>query len=176
MKSQDPQINIGNDDVSSRQHTLLDAYLKICVRFWALKIPYLAKTDKLETLILKCEPNNTNLFWGIPASRIRRHVRRATRKPYFMRHRRCLREGLLLYRFLTLAGYKPTIHFGIDRTSIESEIMSAHCWVKCDDELFLPPDENTIEIAQYSKQERVTGVQNVRLNHLSVSDSVEVKS
>ena len=176
MKSPESQVNSENDDMSRRLHTLLDLYLTICVRLWALKIPYLAKTDKLDILISKCEPNNTNPFLGIPASRIRRRVRQATRRPYFMRQRRCLRDGLLLYRFLTLAGYHPTIHFGIDRTSIQNEIMSAHCWVKCDDEIFLPPDENTIEIVQYSKQERVTGVQNVRLNHLSVSDGAEVKS
>ncbi len=68
-------------------------------------------------------------FSGLPATAIVRAVRRTLRHPVLMRNRRCLREGLLAYRFLTEAGHRPRLHFGIDPGIVASPIAKAHCWV-----------------------------------------------
>lgn len=53
-----------------------------------------------------------------------------TRKPWLMRDRRCLRQGLLAMRFLKKASFEPTIHFGVDINTMSSPSLSAHCWVE----------------------------------------------
>jgi hypothetical protein len=49
-----------------------------------------------------------------------------------MRDRPCLREGLLAYRFLAEAGYRPRLHFGVDPGIMASASTVAHCWVTLD--------------------------------------------
>ena len=69
---------------------------------------------------------------GIPAGTIAAMVLEATRKPWLMRKRRCLRQGLLGMRFMRLAGHRPELHFAIDRQSLSAPAVSAHCWVEID--------------------------------------------
>lgn len=63
---------------------------------------------------------------------ISRAVMRVTRRPWLMRERRCFRQGILGYRFLKKAGYRPELHFGIEENSIERDKIGAHCWVVVD--------------------------------------------
>ncbi|MCY6382616.1 lasso peptide biosynthesis B2 protein [Hoeflea prorocentri] len=60
---------------------------------------------------------------------IARAVMRVTRRPWLMRERRCFRQGILGYRFLKKAGYRPELHFGIEAGSVETSKINAHCWV-----------------------------------------------
>ncbi|HEX6000466.1 MAG TPA: lasso peptide biosynthesis B2 protein, partial [Hyphomicrobiaceae bacterium] len=77
-------------------------------------------------------------------------VKRATRRPWLMRDRPCLRQGLLAMRFLRLAGYRPVLHFAIDRTSVSRDVLSAHCWVSLDGEVLLnPATPSMVEILSY---------------------------
>lgn len=73
------------------------------------------------------------LYAGLPASYVADRVKRAARRPWLMRDRRCLREGLLAFRFLSLAGYRPELRFGIERQSVADPLLKAHCWVCLDD-------------------------------------------
>jgi hypothetical protein len=59
-------------------------------------------------------------------------VRWAVRGPILMRDRRCLRSGLLGYAALKEAGYTPELLFSVDRKSVATERLSAHCWVCVD--------------------------------------------
>ena len=68
-------------------------------------------------------------FAGLHHDYITARVLRATRRPWLMRDRPCLRQGLLGCRFLAEAGYAPELHFGIDGDSIGTHRLSAHCWV-----------------------------------------------
>jgi hypothetical protein len=63
-----------------------------------------------------------------------------------MKDRPCLREGLLVYRFLVMSGYEPTLHFGVDKASLNSERVRAHCWVKLGTRIFNPPEPSMVEI------------------------------
>ena len=68
-------------------------------------------------------------YAGLSADYIAGQVRRAARRPWLMRDRRCLREGLLAFRFLSLAGYRPELRFGIEPGSVREPLLKAHCWV-----------------------------------------------
>jgi hypothetical protein len=63
-----------------------------------------------------------------------------------MADRPCLREGLLLNRFLVMGGFRPSLHFGVDRTSLNSPRAEAHCWVTLGEMVFNPPAANIVEI------------------------------
>ena len=143
-------LESGQESKAHLNHPLNNIYLLISVRFWALLLPLMARTDNLDVLLKRCAPAGGTYFMGISAPKIARQIRKAVRKPYLMRDRPCLREGLLLFRFLTIAGYRVTLHFGVDRTSIDKKTMSAHCWVVLKDQTYLPPDNTIVEIARYS--------------------------
>ncbi|TIS71759.1 MAG: hypothetical protein E5W99_27790, partial [Mesorhizobium sp.] len=46
-------------------------------------------------------------YRGLPCSYVVGRVNRTVRHPWVMRDRRCLREGLLGFRFLRMAGFNP---------------------------------------------------------------------
>lgn len=77
-------------------------------------------------------PAGRRRFAGLSPAHVMRAVRRATRRPWVMRDRRCLREGLLAYRFLAEAGLKPRLHFGVEPDAVTSAHVAAHCWVTLD--------------------------------------------
>lgn len=87
---------------------------------------------------------------GLAAGYILDQVRRTTRGPWMMRNRRCLRQGVLAYRFLTAAGFRPELHFGIDRDSVGGPQLSAHCWIVQDGEVVLnPPAAGMVTILKH---------------------------
>jgi len=75
----------------------------------------------------------------LPPDYILNHVLKVTRRPYVMRDRRCLRQGLLAYRFLRAAGYEIELHFGIDQADSRGQDLSAHCWIVHDGRVLLNP-------------------------------------
>lgn len=56
-------------------------------------------------------------------------VLNVTRRPWMMRDRRCLRQGILAYWCFKAGGYEPRIHFAIDLGSLQTEKTKAHCWI-----------------------------------------------
>lgn len=84
---------------------------------------------------------------GLGADAIVAAVKRAARRPWLMRDRRCLREGLLAYHYLSGAGYRPKLHFGVVPGTLDARRPGAHCWVAVEGRILLnPPDPNMIEI------------------------------
>ncbi len=74
-------------------------------------------------------------------------VVRATRRPWLMRDRRCLRQGVLAFHFLTLAGHRPVLHFGVVPSTMSLPRPRAHCWVTVQGFIILnPPMEPMVEI------------------------------
>ena len=72
-------------------------------------------------------------YAGLPLRYIARRVQRVVRHPWLMKDRRCLREGLLGFRFLSRAGFSPELRFAIDRGTVETDDITAHCWVSVDE-------------------------------------------
>ncbi len=81
-------------------------------------------------------------YAGLSAEYILKHVAQVTRRPYFMRERRCLRQGVLAFRFMKAAGHEVELHFGIDRIHLPD--IRAHCWIVHNGRVVLnPPDADT---------------------------------
>lgn len=78
-------------------------------------------------------------YRGLSIDYILSSTHRVLRRPFFMRDRRCLREGLLAFRFLEAAGFSPELHFGIDHRPLAGSDVRAHCWVVCGSRMVLNP-------------------------------------
>lgn len=71
-------------------------------------------------------------YAGLPPDYISRTVQRVTRRPLLMRDRRCLRQGLLGFGYMAQAGLSPELHFAVERGSVPTGQLAAHCWVCLD--------------------------------------------
>jgi hypothetical protein len=92
----------------------------------------LAGRDTLAGMLALAEPAGRRHFSGLSSAYVVRAVRRTLRHRLLMRDRPCLREGILAYRFLAEAGYRPQLHFGVDPGIVASDRAVAHCWVTLD--------------------------------------------
>jgi hypothetical protein len=108
------------------------------LRFWASLwlmarlMPLQVRGRRFETVLRLARPTGSADYAGLSASYVSACIRRVTRHPWFMRKNRCLRQGLLGFRFLGEAGFSPELHFGVDPASMNSDRLSAHCWVCLD--------------------------------------------
>jgi hypothetical protein len=118
------------------------------VWLWARLLPFLCAKSKSFADILKVsDVGSSRRYRGMPVAEIVSRVKLAARHPWLMRDRRCLREGILAYRFLTLANVPAKIHFGVDRNSIGAPKLDAHCWVTVGDEVVLnPPSPSMVTV------------------------------
>lgn len=85
-----------------------------------------------EQMLELATPPDDTPYRGLSAEVIAATVNRAVRHPLLMRDRRCLREGVLCFRFLRAAGFEPRLHFGVEPGSVSAGHLSAHCWVTLD--------------------------------------------
>ena len=104
--------------------------LRFGVSLWiAARLLPLRVARKPWRRVLEMADPSSIRFAGLHHDYITARVLRATRRPWLMRDRPCLRQGLLGCRFLAEAGYAPELHFGINSDSIGTHRLSAHCWV-----------------------------------------------
>ena len=68
-------------------------------------------------------------------------VKSAVSRPWRMKGRRCLREGLLGFYYLKLAGKHPLLRFGLLKGTLATSKPRAHCWIVLDNEIILNPPE-----------------------------------
>ncbi len=95
----------------------------------ARSLPFLVgKKSLAQALALTNTELSSRYAWLTP-DYLNRRIKRVVRGPYFMRNRRCLRIGILGFRFLRKAGYQPELHFGLAPDSIGKARIEAHCWV-----------------------------------------------
>jgi hypothetical protein len=120
--------------------------LKLAARAWALWLPVLAQGKDLQPLLARAAPGRGTPYAGLSPETIAHCCRKVVRRPMLMADRPCLREGLLLNRFLAMAGFAPSLHFGVDRASLNTPRARAHCWVKLGERVFNPPDPDMVEI------------------------------
>jgi hypothetical protein len=123
--------------------------------FWARTLPLRCrKSIGFADVLRVADAGASRRYAGLDAAYVARRAKKAARRPWVMRDRRCLREGILAYRFLTLAGIPATIHFGVDRTSIDKAKLEAHCWVSAPDMPVLNPPEPTM-VTIFTEQNRI---------------------
>jgi hypothetical protein len=104
-------------------------------RLWlsARVLPMRIAGKDFAALLEMYEPRGSARTPHWPLDYLERSVRWAVRGPILMRDRRCLRSGLLGYAALRAAGYAPVLRFSVDRKSVATNRLAAHCWVCVDD-------------------------------------------
>lgn len=133
-------------EIDRRRHPLLLLRLRLAVRGWSLFVPIVAQQSNLQRLLAWTGPGKQKPYRGLGAETIWRCCHGTVKHPMVMRDRPCLREGLLLNRYLVMAGFEPTLHFGIDKDSIQDAKVRAHCWVCLGERVFNPPAASMVEI------------------------------
>src|SRR5690554_61048 len=118
---------------------LLKIRFRLALSLWARLVPILAWERDLSSLLAASKPPPATPYRGLQPDYIVRRVKKATRRPWLMRNRPCLRDGVLAFRFLRLAGYQPSLHFAVDRESVARDVLAAHCWVVLDQKTVLNP-------------------------------------
>lgn len=124
---------------------------------WARMLPFLCvKTKSFAGILTVSKVGSSRRYRGMAVTEIVGKAKRASRHPWLMRDRRCLREGILAYRFLTLADVPAKIHFGVDRTTVSSPKLEAHCWVTVDDQPVINPPAPTM-VTIYVRDNQISG-------------------
>lgn len=131
----------------------LSSRLPFPVHLWlaAKLMPQVIKHKELADILARSTPRASDRnYSGLQAPEIIKAVQAVVAKPWRMRGRRCLREGLLAFHFLKLAGFKPVLRFGVIKQSFVSGHPKAHCWVLVDDQILLnPPIEPMVHLFDY---------------------------
>jgi Transglutaminase-like superfamily len=105
-------------------------------------MPVFAKRRELGAILGDATPEQQHegsLQLG-PAA-IVEQVKSVVSKPWRMKGRRCLREGLLAFYYLKLAGKQPLLRFGLLKGTLATSRPRAHCWIVLDGEIILNPPE-----------------------------------
>lgn len=105
------------------------ARMRRLIWWHARLLPGIVRGRDLQAILRYADVRAEPAYAGVPADEIARWVLAATRRPWLMRDRRCLRQGLLGMRFMRLAGHDPELHFGIAPRSLAGPTVEAHCWV-----------------------------------------------
>ena len=98
----------------------------------ARRLPYRIQSDDLTATLALADVGPDPKWDGVDLQFILRRVRRSVKHPILMRHRRCMRHGLLGFLYLRKAGYDPVLKFAIVGDSLKSSRVGAHCWVCLD--------------------------------------------
>lgn len=108
---------------------------RLRLRWLALRLPRLLRRKPLLAVLAELTPGRPSEQGQ--AEEIVATTQRILRRPWRMRGRRCLREGLLAYHALRRAGHPAALHFGVLRGSQRLERLKAHCWVSLADRVVL---------------------------------------
>jgi hypothetical protein len=132
-------------------------------------LPTVARRNDLEPLLSMATPAAGERAYGeLDATTIVGSVKAVVARPWRMRGRRCLREGLLAFHFLSLAGHAPLLHFGVIPKSLKSDRPSAHCWVSVGGEIILnAPAQPMHELFVYD------GRQSIPIGRLTPAEIVD---
>jgi hypothetical protein len=121
----------------------------------ATAAPVLVRMFSLRRLLGLLTPaSGLRPYAHVPPERISEMVRRRLERPRNMRRRACLREGLVLFHFLRLAGLPAELHVGIYPPSSDPRRLHGHCWVTVGGQCFSsPPGSPAAEMAEFGGQE-----------------------
>ena len=116
--------------------------LRAHIWWTACLIPLLVRALPLGTVLWLVTPARWwHPYRGTAPAAIGELVRRRLARPRQMKRRACLREGLMIFRFLCLAGHEPELHFAVFPAEAPPRPMHAHCWVTLGDVACSTPAE-----------------------------------
>jgi hypothetical protein len=127
--------------------------LPFTLNLWisARLLPQVMKRRQLDDILLRATPpSGVSAYVQMTPEAVVDAVKRTVANPWRMRGRRCLREGLLAFHYLSLAGHRPVLHFGIVPSSMKTARPRAHCWVSVGGATVLnPPLEPMLDLFSY---------------------------
>ncbi len=133
----------------------LGARLLFNLELWvrARLMPFQVSRDSFEKALKLATSNRRAFYSGLPVSYITDRVVQTARRPWLMRDRRCLRLGLLGFRFLREAGHDPRLCFGVNPGSITDTKLAAHCWIDINGKTVLGmPETPLVTVYTYPEQ------------------------
>ena len=123
------------------------------VNLWiaARALPFLVKKRPLDEILARATPAAGLRGYGdMSVTDIVEREKRVVSRPIRMGGRRCLREGLLAFHYLSLAGHRPVLHFGLLPQTITTSHPRAHCWITIGGAIVLnPPEQPMLELFTY---------------------------
>ncbi len=126
-----------------RDFRVRDVILKVHISLVAALFPLVESLLPLRKLLLMAEsPSDWTPYHGMSEDRIIKLIDRRLRRPFLMQRRRCLRQGMLLYHFLRLAGVPATLFIAIVGSAEPGRPLLAHCWVNVSGRDIHPPEGN----------------------------------
>ena len=115
-------------------------------------LPFQIQSDDLTATLALADAAPDPAWDGVALEFILRRVRRSVKHPILMRHRRCMRHGLLGFRYLRKAGYDPVLKFAVVGDSLNSDRVGAHCWVCLDGKPVISDREpGMIDVLEFPK-------------------------
>lgn len=90
--------------------------IAFAVHVWTIAavIPLLLRVLSLKTILEIFTPSPLfQPYRGMSAEDLANVVKNRLRRPVYMVRRACLREGLLMFHFLRLAGFEATLHVSV---------------------------------------------------------------
>ncbi len=123
------------------------------LRWLVWRLPRRVHRLPLTALLPAMLPAGERASWRRPPREIIAAVQHVLARPFRMRGRRCLREGLAAFHFLRLGGHPAVLHFGIDRTTTKAAKLKGHCWISLDGAVVLnAPSPQFVELFAYRGQ------------------------
>lgn len=122
----------------------------------ARKLPYQITADHLGDTLAWADVPADPKWHDVDSEFIVRRVRRSVKHPILMRRRRCMRGGLLGFKYLRKAGFVPVLKFAIVEASLNASTPDAHCWVCLNDKPVISDREaGMTELMQFPKAIKV---------------------
>jgi len=140
--------------------------LPFSVNLWiAARLLTVFSRRPLEDILRRASPaNGESAYAEMTAKEIVTAAKCCVARPWRMRGRRCLRGGLLAFHFLSLAGHRPALHFGVVPQSVGTARPRAHCWVSVEGRALLnPPEEPMTELFSYDGVRSIPAGKSVKL-------------
>lgn len=123
------------------------------LRWLIWRLPRRVRRLPLTRLLGEVTPQTASADWRLPAAEVVAAVKRVLARPFRMRGRPCLREGLAAFHFLRRGGHPAVLHFGIDRRSTRARRLRGHCWVSLHGRVILnDPAPEYVELFAYRGQ------------------------
>lgn len=120
-------------------------------------MPVFAKRRELGAILADATPGAQHQG-SLPLSpaAIVESVKSVVSRPWRMKGRRCLREGLLAFYYLKLAGKQPLLRFGLLKGTLVTSRPRAHCWIVLDNEIILnPPEGPMVHLFDYDGKQSI---------------------
>jgi hypothetical protein len=126
--------------------------IALAVHVWAIAaiIPLLVRVLSLKTILEIFTPSPLfQPYRDMSAEHLANVVKNRLRRPVYMVRRACLREGLLMFHFLRLAGFAATLHVSVHPREVFGRL-HAHLWVTLSDRTVTsPPGPKMAELFSY---------------------------